>query len=77
MFECRVRHADLNQNVGKKCGGEHVNVGTHQGPTPNHVGLPVDTNDALVDAPRDLKGNILLAGKQVEYLVLLVRSKQT
>ena len=29
--------------------------------------------DVLVGAPRDLEGDVLVAGKQVEYLVLLTK----
>ena len=57
--------------------GQCVDFCLRQSPAPNHVGLSASIDDALVDAPSDLKGNVLHAGKQVEYLVVLVRSKQT
>ena len=36
---------------------------------------PDDSIDVLVDAPGDLKGDVAIAGKQVEYLVLLAKGE--
>lgn len=61
-LECCAQGADLGQGVGKKCGGEHVDVGLHQSPAPNLVGLSVGTDDALVDAPGYLECDVFIAG---------------
>ena len=38
---------------------------------PALVSRPVGVDNVLVDAPGDFEGDVLVAGKQVEYLVLL------
>ena len=52
-----------------------VDFGLHQGLTADFIGIAVGVDNTLVDAPRDLKGDVLVAGKQVEYLVLLAKGE--
>ena len=52
-------------------GGQGVDFGFHQGLTHVRVGRAVGVDDVLVGAPGDLEGDVAIAGKQVEYLVLL------
>ena len=56
-------------------GGQRVDFGFHDGLTRARVGRAVGINDVLVGAPGDLKGDVLVAGKQVEYLVLLAKGE--
>ena len=56
-------------------GGQCVDFGFHHGLARARIGRAVGINDVLIDAPRGLKGDVLLAGKQVEYLVLLTRGE--
>ena len=42
-----------------------VYFGLHSGLTTDFIGIAVGVNHVLIDAPRDLKGDVLLAGKQV------------
>ena len=70
-FECRAPGGELGQAPRYARGGQGVDFGFHQGLTHVRVGRPVGINDVLVGAPGDLEGDVLVAGKQVEYLVLL------
>ena len=46
-------------------GGQRVDFGFHQSLARARIGRVVGINDVLIDAPRGLKGDVLLAGKQV------------
>ena len=56
-------------------GGQCVDFGFHQSLARARVGRAVGINDVLVGAPGDLKGDVAIAGKQVEYLVLLAKGE--
>ena len=47
-------------------GGQRVDFGSHLNLARARVGRAVGVNHVLIDAPRGLKGDVLLAGKQVE-----------
>ena len=70
-FECPAQGDELGQAPRYARGGQGVDFGLHQGLTADFVGIAVGINDVLVGAPGDLEGGVLVAGKQVEYLVLL------
>ena len=70
-FECPAQRGELGQAPRSARGGQGVDFGFHQGLTHVRVGRAVGINDVLVGAPGDLEGDVLVAGKQVEYLVLL------
>ena len=70
-FECPAQGGELGQAPRYARGGQRVDFGFHQGLTHVRVGRAVGVDDVLVGAPGDLKGDVLVAGKQVEYLVLL------
>ena len=70
-FECPAQRDELGQAPRYARGGQRVDVGLHQGLTADFAGIAVGIDDVLVDAPGDLEGDVLVAGKQVEYLVLL------
>ena len=72
-FECPAQRDELGQAPRYARGGQRVDVGLHQGLTADFAGIAVGIDDVLVDAPGDLEGDVLVAGKQVEYLVLLER----
>ena len=46
-------------------GGQRVDFGFHHGLACARIGRAVGINDVLIGAPRGLKGDVLLAGKQV------------
>ena len=60
-------------------GARHARVaktgyfGLHQGLTADFVGITVGVDDVLVGAPGDFEGDVLGAGKQVDYLVTLTK----
>ena len=56
-------------------GGQRVDFGSHLNLARARVGRAVGINDVLVGAPGDLKGDVAIAGKQVEYLVLLAKGE--
>lgn len=58
------------------CEGQCVGFGTHQRLPRARGGLAVGVGHVLVDAPDGLKGDILIAGKQVELLLLLTLREQ-
>ena len=70
-FECPAQGGELREGARDARVAETVYFGLHQGLTRTRVGRPVGVDDVLVDAPGDLEGDVLVAGKQVEYLVLL------
>ena len=72
-FECPAQCDDLCEGAWHVRVAETVYFGLHQGLTADFVGIAVGVDDVLVDAPGDLEGDVLVAGKQVEYLVLLER----
>ena len=70
-FECPAQCDDLCEGAWHVRVAETVYFGLHQGLTGARVGRAVGINDVLVGAPGDLEGDVAIAGKQVEYLVLL------
>ena len=52
-------------------GGERVDVGLHHGLAMGFVGLSVGVDDVLVDTPGNFECDVLVAGEQIEYFVLL------
>ena len=73
--ECPAQGGELGQAPRYARGGQGVDFGLHQGLTADFVGIAVGVDDVLVDAPGDLEGDVLVAGKQVEYLVLLAKGE--
>ena len=65
-FERSAQRNELGQAPRYARGGQGVDLGFHQGLTHVRVGRAVGINDVLVGAPSDLKGYVLLTGKQVE-----------
>ena len=74
-FECPAQGGELGQAPRYARGGQGVDFGFHQGLTRARVGRAVGVDDVLVGAPGDLEGDVLVAGKQVEYLVLLAKGE--
>ena len=74
-FECPAQRDDLAQTPRYTRGGQCVDLGFHHGLTHACVGCAVGVDDVLVGAPGDLKGDVAIAGKQVEYLVLLAKGE--
>ena len=74
-FECPAQRDELGQTSRYALGGQRVNFGFHHGLAHVRVGRAVGINDVLVGAPGDLKGDVAIAGKQVEYLVLLAKGE--
>ena len=72
-FECPAQRHELTQAPQYARAGQCINFGFHHGLACGRVGRAVGINDVLVGAPGDLEGDVLLAGKQVRYLVLLTR----
>ena len=70
-FERSAQRDELGQAPRYARGGQRVDFGLHQGLTADFVGITVGVDNVLVDAPGDFEGDVLVAGKQVEYLVLL------
>ena len=70
-FERSSQCDDLCEGAWHVRVAETVYFGLHQGLTCTRVGRPVGVDNVLVDAPGDLEGDVAIAGKQVEYLVLL------
>ena len=70
-FECPAQRDEFGEAPRYVRGGQCVDFGLHQGLTRTRVGRPVGVDNVLVDAPGDFEGDVLVAGKQVEYLVLL------
>ena len=74
-FECPAQRDELGQTSRYARGGQRVDFGFHDGLTRARVGRAVGIDDVLVGAPGDLEGDVLVAGKQVEYLVLLAKGE--
>ena len=74
-FECPAQRDELGQTPRYTRGGQGVDFGFHQGLTHVRVGRAVGVDDVLVGAPGDLEGDVAIAGKQVEYLVLLAKGE--
>ena len=74
-FECPAQRDELGQTPRYARGGQRVDFGFHHGFAGACVGRTVGINDVLVGAPRDLECDVFLAGKQVDYLVLLARGE--
>ena len=74
-FKCPAQRDELGQTPRYTRGGQGVDFGFHDGLTRARVGRAVGINDVLVGAPGDLKGDVAIAGKQVEYLVLLAKGE--
>ena len=68
-FERSSQCDDLCEGARHTRVAETVYFGLHQGLTADFIGIAVGVDNTLVDAPRDLKGDVLVAGKQVEDLV--------
>ena len=64
-FECPAQRDELSQAPRHTRAGQRVNFGFHHGLARARIGRAVGINDVLIDAPRGLKGDVLLAGKQV------------
>ena len=72
-FECPAQCDDLREGARDARVAETGYFGLHQGLTRNRVGRTVGVDNVLVDAPGDLECDVLVAGKQVEYAVLLTQ----
>ena len=70
-FECPAQRDELGQTPRYTRGGQCVDFGFHQGLTADFAGIAVGIDNVLVDAPGDLKGDVAIAGEQVEDLMLL------
>ena len=70
-FECPAQRNELSQTPQYTRAGQCVDSGFHQGLTHVRVGRAVSINNVLVGTPSNLERDVLLTGKQVEYLVLL------
>ena len=64
-FERSAQRDELGQPPRYTRGGQGVDFGFHQSLARARIGRTVGINDVLIDAPRGLKGDVLLAGKQV------------
>ena len=65
-FECPAQRDEFGQGPRYARGGQGVDCGFHQSLARARIGRAVGINDVLIGAPRGLKGDVLLAGKQVE-----------
>ena len=74
-FACPAQRGELGQAPRYARGGQRVDFGFHQSLARARIGRAVGINDVLVGAPGDLEGDVLVAGKQVEYLVLLAKGE--
>ena len=64
-FECPAQRNELSQTPRYTRAGQCINFGFHHGLTADFVGISVSIDNALVDTPRDLEGNVAIAGEQV------------
>ena len=64
-FERSSQCDELGQTPRYTRGGQRVDFGFHHGLACARIGRTVGINDVLIGAPRGLKGDVLLAGKQV------------
>ena len=65
-FERPAQRDELGQDPRYARGGQRVDFGFHHGLARGRVGRTVGINDVLIGAPRDLEGDVFVAGKQVE-----------
>ena len=72
-FERSAQRDELGQAPRYARGGQCVDFGFRHGLTRARVGCAVGGDDVLVGAPGDLECDVLGAGKQVDYLVLLTK----
>ena len=72
-FECPAQRNELSQTPRYTRAGQCINFGLHHGHARTRIGRTVDARSCSDSAPRDLKDDVLLAGKQVDYLALLTR----
>ena len=75
-FECPAQRHELAQTPQCARAGQCVDSGFHQGLTHACVGRAVGVDNVLVGAPSDLKGDVAIAGEQVEDLMLLAWREQ-
>ena len=75
-FECPAQRNELSQTPRYTRAGQCVDLGFHHGLTHACVGCAVGVDDVLVDAPCDFEGDVVIAGEQVEDLVLLAWGEQ-
>jgi len=64
-FESPAQHHELVQTPRSARGGQRVNFSFHSGLVQARIGRAVAFNDVSFGAPGDLKGDVLLASKQV------------
>ena len=64
-FESSAQRDELGQAPRYARGGQRVDFGFHQSLARARIGRAVGINDVLIGPPRDLKGDVALAGKQV------------
>ena len=64
-FECPAQRDEFGQAPRYARGGQRVDFGFHHGLACARIGRAVGINDVLIGAPRGLKGDVALAGKQV------------
>ena len=64
-FECPAQCDECGQAPRYARGGQRVDFGFHHDLAHARIGRAVGINDVLIGAPRDLKGDVLLAGEQV------------
>ena len=65
-FESPAQRDELGQTLRYARRGQRVDFGLHQGLTADSVGIAVGVDDVLIGAPRGLKGDVAIAGEQVE-----------
>jgi len=65
-FESPAQRDELGQIPRYTRGDQGVDFGFHQSLARARIGRAVGVDDVLIGAPRGLKGDVLLAGKQVE-----------
>lgn len=75
-FECPAQRDELGQTPRYARRGQRVDFGLHQGLAHARVGCAVGVDDVLEDAPGDLECDVVIAGEQVEYAVLLAWGEQ-
>ena len=75
-FERSSQRDELGEAPRYARGGQCIDFGLHQGLTHVRVGCAVGVDDVLVDAPCDFEGDVVIAGEQVEDLVLLAWGEQ-
>ena len=65
VFERSSQCDEFGQAPRYARGGQRVDFGFHQSLARARIGRAVGINDVLIGPPRDLKGDVALAGKQV------------